>query len=95
MLKLILFVLPLGFDTFAVSAARRHAEAGAVEGEPAVVVVRDGDAGRWAAARARPRWGDGRLGSRLGEAAREWAERFAGIAPIGLGILILAEKLVT
>jgi putative Mn2+ efflux pump MntP len=34
-----------------------------------------------------------RLGSRLGEAARQWAERLAGIALIGLGTLILAEQL--
>lgn len=34
-----------------------------------------------------------RLGARLGEAAREWAERLAGIALVGLGLLILAEKL--
>ena len=27
-----------------------------------------------------------RLGARLGEAAREWAERLAGIALLGLGI---------
>ena len=35
-----------------------------------------------------------RLGSRLGEAAREWAERSAGIALLGLGVLILIENLV-
>ena len=35
-----------------------------------------------------------RLGSRLGEAAREWAERLAGIALLGLGAFILAERLV-
>ena len=35
-----------------------------------------------------------RLGSRLGEAAREWAERLAGIALLGLGALILVEQLV-
>jgi putative Mn2+ efflux pump MntP len=35
-----------------------------------------------------------RLGSRLGEAAREWAERLAGIALLALGALILVEKLV-
>lgn len=34
-----------------------------------------------------------RLGSRLGEAAREWAERLAGIALFGLGMLILVEQL--
>jgi manganese efflux pump family protein len=34
-----------------------------------------------------------RLGSRLGEAAREWAERLAGVALVGLGTLILVEKL--
>ena len=34
-----------------------------------------------------------RLGSRLGEAAREWAERLAGIALVGLGLLILIEQL--
>lgn len=34
-----------------------------------------------------------RLGSRLGEAAREWAERLAGIALVGLGLLILVEQL--
>jgi manganese efflux pump family protein len=34
-----------------------------------------------------------RLGSGLGETARERAERFAGLALIGLGILILVEKL--
>ena len=34
-----------------------------------------------------------RLGSRLGEAAREWAERLAGIALLGLGILILVERI--
>lgn len=34
-----------------------------------------------------------RLGARLGEAAREWAERLAGIALIGLGALILVEQL--
>ena len=34
-----------------------------------------------------------RLGARLGDAAREWAEKLAGAALVGLGILILAEKL--
>jgi len=34
-----------------------------------------------------------RLGARLGEAAREWAERIAGAALVGLGILAVAEKL--
>jgi putative Mn2+ efflux pump MntP len=34
-----------------------------------------------------------RLGSRLGELVREGAERLAGLALIGLGILILVEKL--
>ncbi len=34
-----------------------------------------------------------RLGARLGEAAREWAERLAGVALFGLGIVILVEKL--
>jgi putative Mn2+ efflux pump MntP len=36
-----------------------------------------------------------RLGARLGTAAREWAERLAAFALIGLGVLVLAEKLVT
>ena len=35
-----------------------------------------------------------RLGSRLGVAAREWAERLAGIALLGIGALILVEQLV-
>lgn len=34
-----------------------------------------------------------RLGSRLGAAAREGAERLAALAVLGLGIVILAEKL--
>ena len=34
-----------------------------------------------------------RLGSRLGEAARERAEKFAGIALAGIGLLVLVEKL--
>lgn len=34
-----------------------------------------------------------RLGSRLGEPAREWAKKLAAIALLGLGILILTEKL--
>ena len=34
-----------------------------------------------------------RLGARLGGAAREWAEKLAGAALIGLGILVVAEKL--
>ena len=34
-----------------------------------------------------------RLGAKLGDAAREWAEKLAGAALVGLGILILAEKL--
>ena len=34
-----------------------------------------------------------RLGSRLGEGTREAAEKIAGLALIGLGVLILAEKL--
>ena len=34
-----------------------------------------------------------RLGSKLGEAAREWAERIAALALVGLGVLILVEKL--
>ncbi len=34
-----------------------------------------------------------RLGARLGEAAREWAERLAGLALLGLGVLVLVEKL--
>lgn len=34
-----------------------------------------------------------RLGARLGDAGREWAERLAGLALLALGILILAEKL--
>jgi putative Mn2+ efflux pump MntP len=33
-----------------------------------------------------------RLGARLGESARAWAERLAGVALIGLGVLVLAEK---
>ncbi len=36
-----------------------------------------------------------RLGAQLGPAAREWAERLAGIALIGLAILIVVEKIVT
>ncbi len=35
-----------------------------------------------------------RIGSRLGAAAREWAERLAGVALLGLGALILVEQLV-
>ena len=35
-----------------------------------------------------------RLGSRLGEAAREWAERLAGIALLALGPLILVGQFV-
>ena len=34
-----------------------------------------------------------RLGSRLGDVAREWAERLAGVALLGLGALILVERL--
>jgi len=34
-----------------------------------------------------------RLGARIGEAAREWAERLAGLALIGLAILIVVERL--
>lgn len=34
-----------------------------------------------------------RLGATLGEAAREWAEKLAGTTLVGLGVLILAEKL--
>ncbi len=34
-----------------------------------------------------------RLGNHVGEAAREWAERLAGIALLGIGVLILAEQL--
>jgi putative Mn2+ efflux pump MntP len=34
-----------------------------------------------------------RLGTRLGEEASEWAERLAGVALIGLGIVILVERL--
>lgn len=34
-----------------------------------------------------------RLGARLGEEAREWSERLAGAALIGLGILVLAEQI--
>jgi putative Mn2+ efflux pump MntP len=34
-----------------------------------------------------------RLGSRLNEAAREWAERAAALALLGLGALVLIEKL--
>ncbi len=34
-----------------------------------------------------------RLGSRLGEAARDWAERLAGVALFGLGVLIFAEQI--
>lgn len=33
-----------------------------------------------------------RLGSRLGEETREWAERIAGLALIGLAVLVLVEK---
>lgn len=33
------------------------------------------------------------LGARIGAAAREWAERLAGIALVGLAVLILGEKL--
>ena len=33
-----------------------------------------------------------RLGSRLGDAAREWAERLAGVALVGLGALILVSS---
>lgn len=34
-----------------------------------------------------------RLGARLGEAARETAEKIAGLALIGLGVLVLVEQL--
>ena len=34
-----------------------------------------------------------RLGSRLGEAVREGAERVAGLALLGLGVLVLVERL--
>ena len=34
-----------------------------------------------------------RLGSRLGEAARAWAERAAALALLGLGALVLIQKL--
>ena len=34
-----------------------------------------------------------RLGARLGEAAREWSERLAAVALIGLGVLVLVERL--
>ena len=34
-----------------------------------------------------------RVGARLGEAVREGAERLAGAALLGLGVLLLAEKL--
>ena len=34
-----------------------------------------------------------RLGARLGEAVREAAEKIAGLALIGLGVLVLVEKL--
>ena len=34
-----------------------------------------------------------RLGARIGEAAREWSERLAAVALIGLGVLVLAERL--
>ncbi len=33
------------------------------------------------------------LGARLGDAAREWAERLAGLALVGLGVMILVEQL--
>ena len=33
------------------------------------------------------------VGARLGEAARDWAERLAGLALCGLGVLIVVEKL--
>jgi putative Mn2+ efflux pump MntP len=36
-----------------------------------------------------------RLGAGLGAAAREWAERLAGIALLGLGVLIFGERLLT
>jgi putative Mn2+ efflux pump MntP len=36
-----------------------------------------------------------RIGAGLGDAAREWAERLAAIALIGLGALLLVEKLAT
>ena len=34
-----------------------------------------------------------RLGARVGEAAREWAERLAAVALLGLGALILVERI--
>ena len=34
-----------------------------------------------------------RLGARIGKTARDWAERLAGIALLGLAILIAAEKI--
>jgi putative Mn2+ efflux pump MntP len=34
-----------------------------------------------------------RLGARLRDAAREWAERLAGASLVGLGVLIVTEKL--
>lgn len=34
-----------------------------------------------------------RLGARLGEAAREWAEKLAGLALLGLAAIVLLEKL--
>lgn len=33
-----------------------------------------------------------RLGARLGKASREWAERFAGLALVGLALLVVVEK---
>lgn len=33
-----------------------------------------------------------RVGAKLGESAREWAERIAGILLIGAGVLVLVEK---
>jgi hypothetical protein len=35
-----------------------------------------------------------RLGSRLGDAVREGAERLAGVALAGLGVFLLVEKLI-
>jgi putative Mn2+ efflux pump MntP len=34
-----------------------------------------------------------RLGARLGEAVREWAERLAGLALLGLAVLVIVEKI--
>src|SRR5438874_158951 len=77
-LTLVALVVPLGLDTFAVGLLRLPV--------PVVVVLIGAQAFRLTQLGLR-------LGARIGEGIREGAERLAGVALAGLGLVLLGERL--